>query len=134
MKKSLLILCCALLCVATGITPAQQTATTPAEGGAVNRSVPTTRGANPATKGATTTAQRKRGPVFRANQEQVAQAVKILRDRQMYSGEDSKKLTPDIRAGLKKYQQAEGIKATGTLNKATLEKMNIALTDKQKAM
>ncbi len=127
MKKSLLILCCALLCVATAITPAQQTATTPAEGGTVNRSTPTTRGT-------TTTAQRKRGPIFRANQEQVAQAVKILRDRQMYSGEDSKKLTPDIRAGLKKYQQAEGIKATGTLNKVTLEKMNITLTDKQKAM
>lgn len=125
MNKSLLLLCCAVLCLATGIAPAQQTTKTPAQGGDVNRSSPT-RGA--------TTAPRKRGPIFRANQEQVAQAVKVLRDRQMYTGEDSKKLTPDIRAGLKKYQEAEGIKPTGTLNKVTLEKMNIALTDKQKAM
>lgn len=127
MKKPVLLLCCTMLCIAASIAPAQQTATTPAESGTVNRGI--TRGAT-----ATKAAPRKRGPVFRANQEQVTQAVKVLRDRQMYSGEDSKKLTPDIRAGLKKYQQAEGIKATGTLNKATLEKMNIALTDKQKAM
>ncbi|MCP9494430.1 MAG: peptidoglycan-binding protein [Pyrinomonadaceae bacterium MAG19_C2-C3] len=133
MKKSLLLLCCAVLCLATGIVPAQQTATTPAEGNSVNRSSPAVEGGI-RTRGATTAAPRKRGPVFRANQEQVAQAVKLLRDRQMYTGEDSKKLTPDIRAGLKKYQEAEGIKPTGTLNKATLEKMNIALTDKQKAM
>jgi hypothetical protein len=35
---------------------------------------------------------------------------------------------------LRKYQQAEGLKVTGTLNKITLEKMNIALTEKQKTM
>jgi hypothetical protein len=35
---------------------------------------------------------------------------------------------------LKKYQAAEQLKVTGTLNKVTLEKMNIQLTDKQKAM
>ena len=35
--------------------------------------------------------------------------------------------------GLKKYQDANGLKVTGTLNQATLEKMGIALTDKQKA-
>jgi hypothetical protein len=35
---------------------------------------------------------------------------------------------------LRKYQQAEGLKVTGTLNKITLEKMNITLTEKQKAM
>ena len=38
------------------------------------------------------------------------------------------------RAGLKKYQEAEGLKITGTLNKVTLEKMAIVLTDKQKTM
>jgi len=35
---------------------------------------------------------------------------------------------------LRKYQQAEGLKVTGTLNKITLEKMNITLTEKQKTM
>jgi len=38
------------------------------------------------------------------------------------------------REGLKKYQTAESIKVTGTLNRLTLEKMGITLTDKQKAM
>jgi hypothetical protein len=33
---------------------------------------------------------------------------------------------------LKKYQQAENMKVTGTLNAATVEKMNITMTDKQK--
>jgi hypothetical protein len=33
---------------------------------------------------------------------------------------------------LKKYQAANGLSPTGTLNQITLEKMGIALTDKQK--
>ena len=48
--------------------------------------------------------------------------------------EQTGKLDIATRDGLKKYQQAEGLKVTGTLNKVTLEKMGIALTDKQKAM
>jgi hypothetical protein len=39
-----------------------------------------------------------------------------------------------FRKALKDYQKAESLKVTGTLNKLTLEKMNIPLTDKQKAM
>ena len=76
----------------------------------------------------------KRGPVFRANKDQVKQAQAILKQRNFYSGEQTGKLDDETRAGLKKYQQAEGLKVTGTLNKVTLEKMNITLTDKQKAM
>ena len=49
-------------------------------------------------------------------------------------GEQLGKLDDATREGLRKYQQAEGLKVTGTLNKITLEKMNIALTEKQKAM
>lgn len=33
-----------------------------------------------------------------------------------------------------KWQSANGVKVTGTLNRATLEKMGITLTDKQKTM
>jgi len=44
------------------------------------------------------------------------------------------KLDAATRAGLKKYQEAEGVKVTGTLNKLTLDKMGITLTDKQKTM
>ncbi len=75
-----------------------------------------------------------RGPVFRATKDQINQAQAVLKGRGFYSGEQIGKLDDATRDGLKKYQQAEGIKVTGTLNRVTLEKMNIALTDKQKTM
>ena len=76
----------------------------------------------------------KRGPIFRATKEQINQAQAILKERGFYSGEQIGKLDDATREGLRKYQQAEGLKVTGTLNKVTLEKMNIALTGKQKTM
>jgi peptidoglycan hydrolase-like protein with peptidoglycan-binding domain len=74
----------------------------------------------------------KRGPVFRATRDQIKQAQGILKQRSLYNGEEAGKLTSDTRAGLRKYQQSEGLKVTGTLNKITLEKMGIALTESQK--
>ncbi len=89
--------------------------------------------ANGSTSGnKSTNANRK--PIFRANADQIKQAQAILKQRSFYSGEQTGKLGADTRDGLKKYQQAEALKVTGTLNKVTLEKMGIALTDKQKAM
>jgi peptidoglycan hydrolase-like protein with peptidoglycan-binding domain len=76
----------------------------------------------------------KRGPVFRATKEQINQAQALLKARGFYAGDQLGKLDDATREGLRKYQQAEGLKVTGTLNKVTLEKMNIALTDKQKTM
>ena len=76
----------------------------------------------------------KRGPVFRATKDQINQAQAILKQRGFYAGEQIGKLDDATRDGLRKYQQAEALKVTGTLNKITLEKMNIALTDKQKTM
>ena len=81
-----------------------------------------------------TTKQTKRGPIFRATKEQINQAQALLKSRGFYTGEPVGKLDDATREGLRKYQQAEGLKVTGTLNKVTLEKMNIALTDKQKSM
>jgi peptidoglycan hydrolase-like protein with peptidoglycan-binding domain len=81
-----------------------------------------------------TTAKAPRKPPFRANKDQINLAQKVLKDRGFYAGEQTGKLDSDTRAGLKKYQTAEGLKSTGTLNKATLEKMAITLTDKQRAM
>ncbi|MFN2492554.1 MAG: peptidoglycan-binding domain-containing protein [Pyrinomonadaceae bacterium] len=77
---------------------------------------------------------RKRGPVFRASKDQVQQAQRILKDRGFYAGDPTGKLDADTRASLKKYQAADSLKVTGTLNRATLEKMGITLTDKQRAM
>lgn len=76
----------------------------------------------------------KRGPVFRATADQIKQAQGILKQRNFYSGEETGKLSPETRVALKLYQAAEGLKATGTLNKLTLVKMGITLTAKQKAM
>jgi peptidoglycan hydrolase-like protein with peptidoglycan-binding domain len=79
-------------------------------------------------------AKAPRKPVFRANKDQIKQAQKTLKERGFYAGEETGKLDPGTRDGLKKYQAAEGLKVTGTLNKITLEKMGVALTDKQKTM
>lgn len=81
-----------------------------------------------------TTETKKRAPVFRAGKDQIMQAQKMLKDKGMYAGEQTGKLDDATRDGLKKYQAANGVKVTGTLNRETLEKMGIALTDKQKEM
>lgn len=82
----------------------------------------------------TTTETKKRAPVFRANADQIMQAQKMLKEKGMYTGEQTGKLDDATRDGLKKFQSANGVKATGTLNRETLEKMGIALTDKQREM
>ena len=86
------------------------------------------------TKTAGTKQSTKRGPVFRATKDQINQAQSLLKSRGFYSGEQIGKLDDATREGLRKYQQAEGLKVTGTLNRLTLEKMNIQLTEKQKQM
>ena len=77
---------------------------------------------------------KKRGPIFRATKEQIKQAQAILKTRGFYQGEATAKLDDATREGLRGFQKAEGLKVTGTMNKLTLEKMGIALTDKQKTM
>jgi peptidoglycan hydrolase-like protein with peptidoglycan-binding domain len=114
MKRALngALACALLLCV----TAYAQNSNTNAGGGNTNAS-----------------ATKKRGPVFRATKEQIKQAQDILRQRGFYAGESTGKLDPTTREGLRKYQGAEGLKVTGTLNAATLQKMNVTLSDKQKA-
>ena len=109
-------LACALLCCAAAYA---QDSNTNAPAGTANTNTSTTK---------------KRGPVFRATKDQIKQAQDILRQRGFYAGESLGKLDPATREGLRKYQDAEGLKVTGTLNKVTLEKMNITLTEKQKNM
>lgn len=75
---------------------------------------------------------KSRGPVFRATKDQIIEAQRMMKQKGMYSGEETGKLDDATREGLKKFQTASGMKATGTLNRATLEKMGIVLTDKQK--
>ena len=75
----------------------------------------------------------KRPAPFRANADQIKSAQKILKDGKMYTGDETGKLDDATRDGLKKYQGANTLKVTGTLNSATLDKMGIVLTDAQKA-
>ena len=112
--KNILTLTLLLLCVFTAGVQAQNSTST-------------------STKSATKQGT-KRGPIFRATKEQINQAQAILKERGFYAGEQLGKLDDATREGLRKYQQAEGLKVTGTLNKITLEKMNITLTEKQKTM
>ena len=112
--KNILTLTLLLLCVFTTVVQAQNSTST-------------------TTKSATRQGA-KRGPIFRATKEQINQAQAILKERGFYAGEQLGKLDDATRDGLRKYQQAEGLKVTGTLNKITLEKMNITLTEKQKTM
>ena len=74
----------------------------------------------------------KRPAPFRANVDQIKAAQKMLKDGKMYTGDETGKLDDMTREGLKKYQEANGVKVTGTLNAATLQKMGVALTEKQK--
>jgi peptidoglycan hydrolase-like protein with peptidoglycan-binding domain len=74
------------------------------------------------------------GLFFRATKEQIMEVQKMLKDKQMYAGEATGKLDDATREGIRKFQTANGVKMTGTLNKETLEKMNITLTDRQKEM
>lgn len=71
--------------------------------------------------------------IFRATKDQIKEAQRMLKAGGMYNGEETGQLSKETRDGLKKYQEANGLNVTGTLNQATLEKMGIALTDKQKA-
>jgi peptidoglycan hydrolase-like protein with peptidoglycan-binding domain len=100
---------------------------------AQNQNSNTNTNSNSATNGNKSTSA-NRSPIFRATSDQIKQAQAILKQRNFYAGEQIGKLDKDTRAGLRKYQQAEGLKVTGTLNKVTLVKMGITLTDKQKTM
>lgn len=73
----------------------------------------------------------KRSPIFRATKDQIREAQQKLKDGGMYGGEQTGQLNKDTRDGLKKFQEANGLKVTGTLNQVTLEKMGITLTEKQ---
>ena len=83
---------------------------------------------------AANTETKKKPPIFRANKEQITETQKKLKAGKMYDGEESGKLDDATREGIRKFQTANGVKVTGTLNKETLEKMGIVLTDKQKEM
>lgn len=98
------------------------------------KEIPVSPGSLATTDASKSTETKKSTPVFRASKDQIMQAQKMLKDKGMYAGEQTGKLDDATREGLKKFQTENKIKVTGTLNRETLEKMGIALTDKQKEM
>jgi len=89
--------------------------------------------ASSSSKTATSSTDTPKRTIFRATTDQIKATQKLLKAGTFYTGEETGKLDTATRDGLKKYQDANGLKVTGTLNQATLEKMGIQLTDNQKA-
>lgn len=56
----------------------------------------------------------------------------MLKEKAKYAGAEDGKYNADLRASVKTFQGENGLRQSGSLNRATLEKMNIALTDTQK--
>ncbi len=75
----------------------------------------------------------KRPGPFQATKEQITSLQSKLKEAKLFSGEADGERSDELKEAVKKYQDANGLKATGGINGATLEKMGIALTDKQKA-
>ncbi len=78
--------------------------------------------------------ERPNTPIFRATKDQIKEAQTMLKAKGLYGGDDTGKLDDATRTSIKSYQKDNGLKPTGTLNRATLEKMGIELTEKQKAI
>ena len=96
------------------------------------KEIPVSESSYASTETKSTDSTKPKRTIFRASKEQIMEAQKMLKTNNFFTGEATGKLDDATREGLKKYQTANGIKATGTLNQVTLEKMGIALTDKQK--
>ena len=90
------------------------------------------------TTASTTTAKSttasKRGPVFRPTKDQITQVQKMLIEKKLYTGQATGSYNAETRTGIKRFQKDNGLKETGTLNRATLEKFGVELTDSQKAI
>jgi len=82
----------------------------------------------------TTENKPQRGPVFRPTKDQIKQVQQILIDKKLYSGEANGTYNDPTRDGIKSFQKDNGLKQTGTLNRATLEKFGVELTEAQKAI
>jgi peptidoglycan hydrolase-like protein with peptidoglycan-binding domain len=97
-------------------------------------------GSDPGSKSASATGSKtasnedkpKRAAPFHATKDQIMAAQKLLKQQSMFSGDESGKFSDEFREGLKRFQASKGMKETGTLNAATLDKMGIPLTDNQK--
>lgn len=71
---------------------------------------------------------------FRPTKNQISQAQKMFKGKGAYSGTETGKYDDDLKTAIRDFQSANGLKRTGSLNRATLEKMGIVLTESQSAI
>jgi len=74
----------------------------------------------------------KKSATFRSTKSQVIEAQTLLKAKKLYSGDATGTSSTEWKTSVKIYQGDNGLAKTGSLNRATLEKMEIKLTDKQK--
>lgn len=84
------------------------------------------------TAATTAPAKPKKAPIFRATKDQIKEAQTMLKSKNGFGGEATGVSSPEWKTAVKAYQKENGLTKTGSLNRATVEKMGIALTDKQK--
>ena len=90
--------------------------------------------AKPSTSPTPTMDKSAKAPVFRSTKDQVKDAQTMLNTSKVFSGEATGVSSDEWKTAVKIYQGDNGLAKTGALNRATLEKMGIALTDKQKGI
>ncbi|MEZ5305922.1 MAG: peptidoglycan-binding domain-containing protein [Pyrinomonadaceae bacterium] len=78
------------------------------------------------------TAPRKKA--FRATKAQITAAQEKLKTSGTYSGPVDGKYNPEFKTSIKAFQEKNSIRSTGTLNRVTIEKMEIELTEAQAAI
>jgi len=78
-----------------------------------------------------TPAPAKKPATFRSTKSQVIEAQTLLKAKKIFSGEATGVSSADWKTAVKTYQGDNGLAKTGSLNRATLEKMEIKLTEKQ---
>ncbi len=71
---------------------------------------------------------------FRPTKSQITAAQEKLKSSGSYSGPTDGRYNDDFRAGLKTYQESNGLDPSGKLDEETVVKMGIPLTDSQKGI
>ena len=71
--------------------------------------------------------------VFRVTKDQIREAQSILKADGLYQGDVSGVMDDSFRAAIKNFQRRNGLRETGTLNRQSLEKMDIELSPQQLA-
>lgn len=72
--------------------------------------------------------------VFRVNKDQISKAQETLKQKGLYNGAEDGKYSKGFRDSIKEFQSANGLRRSGSLNRATLEKLGIGLTESQSAI